>query len=60
MLIEILDPTMDGTFKIINPKGESVGVICFDIQYQVPGCNDLVTMTVNFETYMNALGEDIR
>ena len=59
MLIEILDPTMDGTLKIISPEGESCGVINFDIQYQALGYNELVTISISFEAYTNILGEKL-
>ena len=60
MLIEILDPTMDGTLKIINPKGETCGVCSFDVSFNAATYNELVTMSISFESYMNVLGENVR
>ena len=60
MLIEILDPTMDGTLKIINPEGESCGVISFTMEVSHLGYDSLATITMNIEAYKNILGESIR
>lgn len=57
MLIEILDPTMDGTLKIINNKGESCKVITFETSVNYDMCEP-VTITIGFVAYMDILGEE--
>ena len=60
MLIEILDPTQDGTLNIINNKGKSCGVKSFNITYECSGYDDLVSINIEFSAYTDILGEEIR
>lgn len=60
MKIMIIDPEINGELEIYNNLDESCGVINFGINIEHCGINSLPIINLQFQSYLNILGKDIR